>query len=228
MVVFGVPQLHEDDAERAVRAALAMRDAIADLNRDLGIALAVRIAVNSVERATDERTGYLVTVIGNAGVGKSRLVAEVLARLAQREGVRILRGRCLAYGAGITYWPLMDVVREDAGITSSDDRGAVLAKLSARLATLFPGDRLPAVQARIALLLGLEPAAAVLPNVSAERIAVELSWGIRQYLEAVAARETLVVVIDDLPWAVPAVLEGLGQVAGRPSTGPVLLICLAP
>src|SRR3989449_1585851 len=248
MVVFGVPQLHEDDAERAVRTALAMRDAIADLNRDLGIALAVRIAVNSgdvvtgggkeerqflvtgdavnvvarlqagaepdevvvgalterltrdsieyeardpivakgkpdpvlafralrartavplshrsvpalpatlvgragelrqlldsVERVTDERTGYLVTLVGTAGVGKSRLVAEVMARLAQRAGIRILRGRCLAYGAGITYWPLMDVVREDAGITSSDDRGAVLAKLSARLATLFPGDRL--------------------------------------------------------------------------------------
>jgi class 3 adenylate cyclase/ABC-type branched-subunit amino acid transport system ATPase component len=333
MVVFGVPQLHEDDAERAVRTALAMRDAIADLNRELGIALAVRIAVNSgdvvtgggeeqrqflvtgdavnvvarlqagaepdevvvgalterltrdsieyeardpivakgkpepvpafralrarssvpvshggaptlpaalvgrkrelrqildsVERATDERTGYLVTVVGNAGVGKSRLVTEVMARLAQREGVRILRGRCLAYGAGITYWPLMDVVREDAGITSSDDRGAVLGKLSTRLATLFSGDRLPAVQARIALLLGLEPAPAVLPNVSAERIAVELSWGIRQYLEAIAAHETLVVVIDDLQWADPAVLEVLGQVADRSSTVPVLLVCIA-
>jgi class 3 adenylate cyclase len=333
MVVFGVPQLHEDDAERAVRAALAMRDTIADLNRDLGIALAVRIGVNSgdvvtgggdeerqflvtgdavnvvarlqagagpdevvvgalterltrdsieyeardpivakgkpepvpafralrarsavpvshggaaarpatlvgrmrelrelldsVARATDERTGYLVTVVGNAGVGKSRLVAEVVTRLAQRPGVRILRGRCLAYGAGITYWPLMDIVREDAGIESSDDRGAVLGKLSARLAALFSGDRLSAVQARIALLLGLEPASAALPNVSAQRIAVELSWGIRQYLEAIAASETLVVVIDDLQWAEPAVLEVLGQVADRSSTVPVLLVCLA-
>jgi class 3 adenylate cyclase len=333
MVVFGVPQLHEDDAERAVRAALAMRDAIADLNRDLGIALAVRIGVNSgdvvtgggeeerqflvtgdavnvvarlqagaepdevvvgalterltrdsieyeardpivakgkpepvpafralrarsavpvshggapalratlvgrarelrhlldsVERTAAERTGYLVTLVGNAGVGKSRLVAELVARLAQREGLRILRGRCLAYGAGITYWPLMDVVREDAGITSSDDRGAVLGKLSARLAALFSSDRLPAVQARIALLLGLEPAAAVLPNVPAERIAVELSWGIRQYLETVAAHETLVLVIDDLQWAEPAVLEVLGQLADRSSTVPVLLVCIA-
>src|SRR5207237_7426166 len=180
----------------------------------------------SVARATDERTGYLVTVVGNAGVGKSRLIAEVMARLARREGVRILRGRCLAYGAGITYWPLMDVVREDAGITSSDDRGAVLGNISARLATLFPGDRLPAVQARIALLLGLEPAPAVLPNVSAQRIPLELSWGIRQYLEAVAAHETLVVVIDDLQWAEPAVLEVLGQVADRSRAVPVLLICI--
>jgi len=121
----------------------------------------------------------------------------------------------------------MDVVREDAGITSSDDRGAVLGKISARLATLFSGDRLPAVQTRIALLLGLEPAAAILPNVSAERIAVELSWGIRQYLEAVAAHETLVVVIDDLQWAEPAMLDLVDHIATWTLDAPILLIGLA-
>ena len=332
MVVFGVPRLHEDDAERAVRAALAMRDAVADLNRHREFALALRIGVNSGEvvtgageerqflvtgdavnvaarlqagaepaevvvgapterltrtaieyearepitakgktepvpafralralsalpeshrgspallaafvgrererqqlldtfdRASAEHTGYVVTVVGNAGVGKSRLIAEILARLAGRANVRILRGRCLPYGAGITYWPLMDVVREDADIQSSDDRTAALAKLRLRLAALFPGDRLPAVQARIALLLGLETAGVALPNVPAERMAVELSWGVRQYLEAIAARTALVVVIDDLQWAEPGVLEVLAQVADRSSAVPLLLICVA-
>ena len=327
MVVFGVPRLHEDDAERAVRAALAMRDALAELNRGLRIALALRIGVNSGEvvagvgddrqflvtgdavnvaarlqqgaepgevvvgalterltrdaieyeprepitakgktapvpafhalrartavpeshrdtpvlvgrerelrqlldafaRASDESTG-LVTIVGNAGVGKSRLVAEVLARLAQRADVRILKGRCLPYGAGITYWPLMDVLREDAGIKPSDDRAAALAKLGERLAQLVSSDRLQAIQARIALVLSLEAPDAALPNVPAERIAVELSWGIRQHLEAIAARGPLVVVIDDLQWADPAALDVLEQLADRSSAVPLLLVCVA-
>jgi class 3 adenylate cyclase/tetratricopeptide (TPR) repeat protein len=333
MVVFGVPRLHEDDAERAVRAALAMRDAVADVDHDPRVALALRVGVNSGEvvagvgddrqflvtgdavnvaarlqqgaeagevvvgaltarltrdaieyeprepivakgkaepltafralrahsarpaahggapalgaafvgregelrqllgtfkRSQDERTGYLVTVVGNAGVGKSRLVAEALARLTASSDVRILRGRCLPYGAGITYWPLMDVLREDAGIQLTDDRAAALAKLGERLAGLVSqSDRLPAIQARIAVLLGLEAPDAALPNVPAERIAVELSWGIRQHLEAIAARGPLVVVIDDLQWADPAALEVLGQMADRSSVVPFLLVCVA-
>ena len=328
MVVFGVPRLHEDDAERAVRAALAMRDAVAELNRGLRIALALRIGVNSgevvagvgddrqflvtgdavnvaarlqqgadpdevvvgalTERltrdaieyeprepitakgktapipafhalrartavpeshrdtpalvgrerelrqlldafawASDERAGYLVTIVGNAGVGKSRLVAEVLARLEQRPNVRILKGRCLPYGAGITYWPLMEVLRDDADIKPSDDRAAALAKLGERLAQLVSSDRLQAIQARIALVLSLESPDAALPTVPPARIAVELSWGIRQHLEAIAARGPLVVVIDNLQWADPAALDVLAQIADRSSAAPLLLVCIA-
>ena len=333
MVVFGVPRLHEDDAERAVRAALAMRDAVTDLDHDSRVALALRVGVNSgevvagvgddrqflvtgdavnvaarlqqgaepgevvvgvltarltrdaieyeprepivakgkpepltafralrarsarpaahggahtlgvafvgrgrelrqlmdaFERIQDERTGYLVTVVGNAGVGKSRLIAETLARLAASSDVRILRGRCLPYGTGITYWPLMDVLREDAGIQPADDRTAALAKLADRLTALVSqGDRRIAIEARIAVLLGLESPDAVLPGVPVERIAVELSWGIRQYLEAIGASRPLVVVIDDLQWADPAALDVLGQLADRSSAVPFLLVCIA-
>jgi predicted ATPase/class 3 adenylate cyclase len=333
MVVFGVPQLHEDDAERAVRAALAMQESVVDLNRDLGIALRLRIAVNSgevvsggsveerqflvtgdavnvvarleagaepgevvagelterltrdvieyeprepiiakgktgpvkafrairarsavprshgaapavlgsmvgrarelstlldsVDRASVERSSHLVTIVGPAGVGKSRLVAELTKILALRPSLRILRGRCLAYGAGITYWPLMDVVRQDAGIESSDDRGAALRKLDARLSVLLSEDRVSAVQTRISVLLGLQPAAVVLPNVPAERIAIELSLGIRQYLGAIAVHQTLVVVIDDLHWAESTVLDLVGQLADQLTSVPMLLVCVA-
>ncbi len=328
MVVFGVPRLHEDDAERAVRAALAMRGAVVELNRGLRIGLALRIGVNSGEvvagvgddrhflvtgdavnvaarlqqgaapdqvvvgalterltrdaieyqprepitakgktapilafvalrartelpeshrgapglvgrerelrqlldafaRASDQRAGCLVTIVGNAGVGKSRLVAEALARLAQRADVRVLKGRCLPYGAGITYWPLIEVLREDAGITSSDDRAAALAKLGERLAELVSNDRLQATQARIAVVLNLETPDAALPAVPASRVAVELGWGIRQHLEAIAAGGPLVVVIDDLQWADPAALDVLAQLADRSSAVPLLLVCVA-
>ncbi|MDQ2953213.1 MAG: AAA family ATPase [Chloroflexota bacterium] len=202
MVVFGVPRLHDDDAERAVRAALAMSSAMTDLNRELGVSLAARIGVNSgeavagggregqflvtgdavnvaarlqqgadagevvvgpltesltrsaieyaarapitakgktepitafravrprsavpeqarglpamraqlvgrqrelrllldtFERVRTERRAHLFTLVGNAGIGKSRLVGELLARIAAGGEARVLRGRCLPY-----------------------------------------------------------------------------------------------------------------------------------
>ena len=332
MVVFGVPRLHDDDAERAVRAALEMRDAVTELNRTGKILLSLRIGVNSgnvvagvsdarqflvtgdavnvaarlqqggaadevvvgeltarltrdaieyqplqpitakgkaepltaflavraltarpasrggalaalaspigrerelrllmdtAARARRNRAGFLVTVVGSAGVGKSTLVAEALTRLGRADHVRILRGRCLPYGAGVTYWPLMDVIREDAGILATDDRAAALAKLDDRLVTLLPGDRLPAVRARIAVLLGLETPAAALPTVPAERLAAELSWGIRRHLESIAAAGPLVVVIDDLQWAEPTAIEVLTEIVLGPDPLALGLVCVA-
>ena len=331
MVVFGVPRMHEDDAERAVRSAIAMRDAVAGADQQARVRLAIRVGVNSGEvvagvgdtnqflvtgdavnvaarlqqgadpgevvvgaltahltrdaisygphepiaakgivrpldvhvaiRANETRpathggapaelaaftgrdrelrhildafarvqadgSGHLVTVIGTAGVGKSRLVAQAVARLAAAAPVHVLRGRCLPYGSGITYWPLMDILREDAGIQETDDRAAALAKVELRLAALVSEDRRAPVQARIAVLLGLEEPGAALPIVPAERIAVELSWGVRQYVEALVAQGPLVVIVDDLQWADPAALAVLEALAEGPDAGAFLLLCL--
>ena len=70
-----------------------------------------------------ERRGQLVTVLGSAGVGKSRLVQEFLAR---RDGGRVVRGRCLPYGEGITYWPVESVISEAAALSGDESPQAAL------------------------------------------------------------------------------------------------------
>ncbi len=121
----------------------------------------------------------------------------------------------------------MDIVRDDARIEASDDRASALAKLDGRLTVLLENEWRAAVRARITVLLGLESPEAALATVPAERIGVELSWGTRRYLEAVAAQGPLVVVIDDLQWADPAALDVIASMADRSSAVPYLLVCLA-
>jgi MoxR-like ATPase len=98
-----------------------------------------------------------VTVTGAPGVGKSRLVRELAARLdARPELVTWRQGRCLPYGDGITFWALTEIVKAQAGVLESDDPGQVEAKLEAAVVALVadPADR-EWVRARIAPLLGL-------------------------------------------------------------------------
>src|ERR687895_105078 len=85
MGVFGIPVVHEDDAVRAVRAAVELREAMA------------------------ERTCRTITIVGDPGVGKSRLAGELVSSLGDE--ALALEGRCLPYGSGITYWPLVEIVR---------------------------------------------------------------------------------------------------------------------
>ncbi len=330
MVVFGVPLLHDDDAERAVRAAIAMRDAIDELNDELSVALAARVGVNSgeavagggrdaqflvtgdavnvaarlqqgadpnevvvgaltesltraaieyadrpsvvakgkgeplkafravrprsavpeqarglpamraqlvgrqrelrllldtFERVRTERRAHLFTLVGNAGIGKSRLVGEVLARIAGAGSARVLRGRCLPYGTGITYWPLMEIVRDDASIASGDGRDAALAKLDRRTDELLGAEGL-AVRNRLSVMLGLASAEETLPEIPAASISHEIAWGIRQYLAAIA-RDPTVIVIDDLQWAAPAVFDIVDGLVERAEDAPLLLLSVA-
>ena len=75
------------------------------------------------------RSCQLLTVIGDAGVGKSRLVREFAARAAARERSQVLRGRCLPYGDGVTFWPIAEIVRNAAAISDEDPREVAIAKI---------------------------------------------------------------------------------------------------
>lgn len=319
MAVFGIPTLHEDDALRAVRAAVEMRAELRDLNDELeqrwGVRLEVRTGINTgevvagdaragqtlvtgdavniaarleqsaapgeiligrathglvsdavdaeeagelelkgkaglvaalrlvnvharvagrsrrldspmvgrqrertlvrqaFERCAGDQACQLFTVLGSAGVGKSRFVLEFI-REAEKDA-RVVSGRCLSYGEGITYWPLTEAVKEAAAIVDDDSRERAVVKLRSLLNDAPEGGR---VAELIAEATGLTPAAA-----SSE----EIFWAVRKLFEHLAQDHPLVVVFDDVHWAEPTFLELLEHLADWFRDAPLLLLCVA-
>ena len=320
MAVFGIPRLHEDDALRAVRAAIDMRETLNGLNveleREWGISLQVHTGINTgevaaaenpdggsrlilgdavnvaarlqqaagpgeillgpttqrlVEGAVDservgpmalkgkaesvdafrlldmraahaaptrrmdtplvgrrdehealkalfasavtERSCRVLLVTGPAGVGKSRLVAE-LVRTVEADAT-VVQGHCPSYGEGITFWPLGEVIRQAVGISADDAPPAAQAKLEATVA----GDPdAGAIMDGVGHVLGVTPAT-VGPEV--------LFWAVRRLLESLARRKPLIVVFDDVHWAQPTFLELIDHVATWTRDAPMLLCCTA-
>lgn len=326
MAVFGAPIAHEDDAERAVRAALRILDTIGDLRED-GLELAVRTAVTTGEavvalgarpergegivtgdvvntaarlqsaapvgavlvdqstmrsagaaiafepldpveakgkadpisvwrvtgarsrvgqpeaasatpfvgreheltllletflRAERESSVQLVTVVGEPGIGKSRLVTELRTALDERPDLITWRhGRCLPYGEGITFWALGELVKAEAGILESDDQVAAATKLDDVLLTLVADESERAwFASRLGPLVGAAGEAAAVSREEAFT-----AW--RRFLEAMAARRPCVFVIEDLHWADDALLEFVEHILDWSSPVPALLLCTA-
>jgi class 3 adenylate cyclase/tetratricopeptide (TPR) repeat protein len=315
MAVFGLPRAREDDALRAVRAAIGMQAALRGVNEDLtaryGVALANRTGVNTGEvvasddptadqklatgdavnvaarleqaapenqiylgemtyrlvrdaveveaveplelkgkaqlvpafrlvaapgldglvrrhdqplvgrdeelgtltalfdQVVSERAARMVTLVGDAGFGKSRLVHEVIDRIAA--GARVLTGRCLPYGDGITFWPLLMMVREAADIRDADSPEIALDKLLQAV-----GD--PEVANRLASAAGL---------VSTPFPLSELNWAARKFFEGWSSTVPLVAFVDDIHWAEPAFLDLLEHVQLTATDSPILLLTTA-
>ena len=150
-----------------------------------------------LSEAIEGRAARLVTVVGDAGVGKSRLIREFAT--AASEQARLVRGRCLPYGDGITFWPLAEVIRDAAGITNEDTPRIATRRIDRLLERAAAEDR-EAVVERVAAAI----------NLSAAQFPVaELMWGGRRFLEALAAERPLVMLVDDLHWAEATFLDFL-------------------
>jgi tetratricopeptide (TPR) repeat protein len=173
----------------------------------------LRLLHDVFEAAAGDGACHLVTVLGAAGVGKSRLVAEFLAEVGRQ--ATVLRGRCLSYGEGITYWPVTELLHAAAGLTDADGPEAARAKLEA---VLTGEERAAPIADRLAGLLGLAE-----PTDGPE----ELPWAVRRLLEALARDRPLVVMLDDLHWAEPTLLDLVEHVADWSRDAPILLCCLA-
>ena len=165
------------------------------------------------ERAVADQTCQLVTILGPAGAGKSRLAAELLAGISDE--ATTLVGRCLPYGEGITFWPVVEVVKRAAGL------GPALSaeETRSRLESIVGDDPdAPEIVERLGALLGLS---------SDPSGTKEIFWAVRRLLQALAGRRPLVVAFDDVHWGETTFLDLVDHIADWTRDAPILLLCLA-
>jgi class 3 adenylate cyclase/tetratricopeptide (TPR) repeat protein len=167
----------------------------------VGRASELTLLRDELTASSDDRACRLVTVIGAAGVGKTRLVSELVAELGAH--ATVAAGRCLPYGDGITFWPLMELVRRLGGEQAVAD--AMTDEPDAAL-----------VVERLGVLDGGEVAP---PE--------ELFWAVRRLFETLARPRPLLVVLEDVHWAEPTLLDLVEHVSRWSRDSPVLLLCVA-
>jgi class 3 adenylate cyclase/tetratricopeptide (TPR) repeat protein len=188
-------------------AARSSRTPLAGRDRELAE------LVGEFEAVVAERSCRLATVVGEPGVGKSRLAAELVERIGAK--ARTVRGACLAYGEGITYWALAQIVRDLAGVRDEHSLEEARERLAASLAG---SDDEAAVAGQLAQLIGVG---------SGVTTPEELAWAVRRFLAAVSRQQPILVVVDDIQWAERVLLDLLESLPRLLVGAPVLIVCLA-
>jgi class 3 adenylate cyclase/tetratricopeptide (TPR) repeat protein len=200
------------DVAQAPRAALVGRNRELEL---LGAALA---------RVRGEQTPQLLTLVGVPGIGKSRLVFELLQTVEADPELTVWRqGRCLPYGEGVAFWALGEIVKAQAGILETDAADTATAKLDRTVADLVTDQREAAwVTGHLQPLVGLGGAATLGDDRRGEAFA---AW--RRFLEALAERNPTVLVVEDLHWADDALLDFLDHLVDWAAEVPLLVVATA-
>jgi class 3 adenylate cyclase/tetratricopeptide (TPR) repeat protein len=179
------------------------------VGRDLDQDLLARL----FDRAVAEQRPHLVHLVGPSGVGKSRLADEFILGLADQ--ATVLRAKCPEIATSVTVWPMVEIVRQAAGITPSDPP----AEARRRLAKLVSGEeRADVVTERMVQMLGFGPSTG-LPEGTL--------WALQHLFGAVARRRPLVVVVDDVQWAAAILLDAIEHLAEHLPNAPVLLLSIA-
>jgi class 3 adenylate cyclase len=203
---------------RAARARLGSDISHRHTTPLVGRELEKPLLIGIFERAAQQRSVQLVTIVGEPGVGKSRLVAELGDYTDDKpELTRWRQGRCLPYGEGITFWALGEIVKAEAGILESDSADVAAAKLEQ---AVFPDE-----PERQWLLQRLRPLVGVEAASPAERQELFTAW--RRFLEGLAAARPSVLVFEDLHWADEALLAFLEHLVEWSEGVPLLVLCTA-
>ena len=181
----------------------------------------LRLVKELFHATADESRAHLVSVIGIAGIGKSRLGWEFFKYMdGLEEGVWWHRGRCLAYGEGVVFWALAEMVRMRAGIVEGEEPASAAAKLRASVAEFVTdAEERSYVEPRMLHLLGLEDGPA--------RGKDELFGAWRLFFERMADQGPVALLFEDLQWADAALVEFVGHLLEWARQRPIYVLCLA-
>jgi class 3 adenylate cyclase/tetratricopeptide (TPR) repeat protein len=179
---------------------------------------------SALQRAREEQSPQLVTLVGVPGIGKSRLVAELFSAIdAAPEIIYWRQGRCLPYGEGVTYWALSEMVKAHAGILETDSEEQAQDKLASAVAEAMAGaEDTEWVEGHLRPLVGLAEETQAGGDRQAEAFA---AW--RRFFEALADRNPLILVFEDLHWADDNLLDFVDHLVDWASGVPLLVVCTA-
>jgi class 3 adenylate cyclase len=168
---------------------------------------------SAFEQATADETCQLFTLLGSAGVGKSRLVHEFLRSI--RPKAQVLRGRCPPYGERVAFWPVAETIKQAAGISDADTAAEVRDKIGALLGA---DHQASAIADQVAAIIGLSE------TPSSSEVAFR---AIRTLYESIARGRPLAIVFDDVQWGEPSFLDLIEHLADASRGTPILLLVIA-